>query len=195
MEGRQKDALAIMFWFVITVLSVAPYVASDEQAVVAAAELWGIAWLATRMIRNAYTRLGSKAGIPLSQLIAVFAVYVWLAPYPVSKNLLTVWGIGIPLVLLGIMARTAYGWLTVRPVKLPALLCKVAAVFFVAVPLRAWWIEEGLLSGAWQAFLLSLTLIPFYYGWQLGERPGPDDRDARFADPEHFRRSGAARDL
>jgi hypothetical protein len=195
MEGRQKDGLAIMFWFVVTVLSVQPYVGSAEQAVEVAAFLWGIAWLATRMIRNAYTRLGSKAGMPMLQLIIGFAVYVWLAPFPVSKNLLTVWGIGLPVVLLGISARTAHGWLTDRRPKLWMLLRKFSVVLFLTVPLVSWWADEGLLSGVWQAFLLSLALLPFYYGWQLGERPGPDDRDARFADPDHFRRSGASRDL
>jgi hypothetical protein len=195
MQGHQKDALPILFWFGMTVVFVDHNADLGGHCVTVAALLWLIAWVSTRVIGNAMTQLGSKGWQVFTLMVAGFGLFLWLAPLPLGVRIFAAWGIGLPLVLLGTGARYVHDWLTARHTPLGTHLLEVAGGTFVVFPPLFWWNGTGFLAGVIVAALLSSGLVAFFFGWQLGERVRADDRDARFADADDFRRSGVSHDL
>ena len=195
MEGHQKDGFAFVFWFVVTVVLVSRYTTFGSTSVSVAALLWLIAWLTIRVVGDAITRLETKAWQVVAQLGGLFGVWLWLGPPALGVRILVVWGIGLPLVLIGTGARYLHDCVTARHTPVGTYLLKISGAFFVAIPAVVWWDGSDIFEGVIVAAAFSVGLVPFFFGWQLGERARPDDRDARFADQDDFRRSGVSHDL
>jgi hypothetical protein len=192
MGASQKDGFPIVFWFVVTIMLVAKYTEFGPSSVWAAAVLWLSGWLGLRLAGHAVARLGAHAWSLLVQLAGWFGLYVWLAPGETGRHIIIVWGIGLPLVIVGALTRRLYDLFPPRGQRfLATLLEDLCRVMPVLVPLVVWWEGEGLLFGfILVAVYLVLPAIPLAYGWRLGAAPAYDERNARFADPDDFHQAG-----
>lgn len=164
------------------------------DAFVVAAVLWVIAWLGARMASSAISRLGGKAWSLLIQLGLLFAAFIWLAPGGYGLKLLVVWGIAVPLVFMGAIGRRLHALCEGCPKSVSRwardlVLACGAAVFIYAC------FVEGLYMAVIGAGLLSLAIVPAFYGWLLAETPVLLRRDARFGNELEFNSAGVARDL
>ena len=148
-------------------------------------------WLALRMGSASVYRLGPKAWKLMLQLASWCALFLWAAPLqPVQKGLL-LWGIALPLAVIGGAWRQLFervprlqGWMVWLPRS-------VLSASFVHLLLFHWSRDAGVLYAVGAAAITcGLAAVPLYYGWLLGEPLLRGERDARFGTGDTYRAAG-----
>lgn len=149
-------------------------------------------WIAYRLVRNSIGRLGGRAWSLVGQLVVCAGLVLFLCPFHPLTVALLIWGLGVPLLLLGMGARWCFDHVGPR---MQGYACTagpyLAAIFFCALAVAAWLSGGGFLQGlAGAVILMGLSGIPVFYGWLLAEGYPRHTRDARFGDAEDLRRRG-----
>jgi hypothetical protein len=154
--------------FLVTWWALANHTPLDDYAFGAAILLMTIACLAIRMAGQAVARLGSTGQFLIVQVAIWFGLFLWFIPaHPLSK-ILVLWGIGIPLIMLGSIARVVYQRFRHLRSRLDRMPQAAVLLLFTVAPLISWAKGPGFWPGIGVAFLLAtLPAIPLYYGWQL----------------------------
>lgn len=181
----------ILVLVVITWLFVRANVPPGAAALEIALLLLGIAWLGTRLASTAVYRLGWSGKWFLLQLAIWFGVFLYLVQAPPGTKVLLLWGIAIPLVILGGLWRAACA----RFERLHRIHSASARIL---LPLVFGYLSLGFWMANWPLWRAplaavtvgSLALIPLYYGWQLGAPRPRGVHDARFGSEDSYHRAG-----
>lgn len=193
MATNVEETSGKLIWFLLITVAVATYVVADTgYALMVAGGLWFILSLATILASRAIHCLGVRAWWLLAQLVACFAVFIWLAPWPGMRSVLIVWGIGLPLAFLGAILRRVRESRTgvdVGKFDIVMYYCVLVAASVIAHCL--WQVPFGFWTGVGLAWCITaLAMIPLYYGWRLAAREPRGERDAKFGTLDRFRDAG-----
>jgi hypothetical protein len=154
--------------FLITWWALANHTPFEDYAFGLAIVLMAIAWLAISMAGQAVARLGSNAQFLIVQIAIWFGLYLWFIPAQPLSKILVLWGVGIPLVMVGGISRLVHERFWRLRSRLDRVPQAAVLLLFTAAPLVSWAKGPGFWPGLGVAFLLTtLPAIPLYYGWQL----------------------------
>jgi hypothetical protein len=185
-ESKGPTILFLIIWYVV-----AHQPSLEDYAFAYALLLMLIGWLAIRMGTRAIYRLGRRAGFLMLQVAVWFGLFLLFIPAAGDVKVLTVWGVGLPLLFAGGLAHLAYARFPKYQNRLDAVPRIACVAILATAPLVSWYIGHGFWTGFWVAALhIIFAAIPLYYGWQLGEPLPRGDRDARFGTDEDYRAAG-----
>lgn len=153
-----------------------------------------IARFAFRMCGRVVFRHGGRGWFLLAQLTGWFALFFVFAPISGDAKFLLLWGVGIPLVFIGGVARSLSDRVPYIRAKVIPIICKPHTLGLLLGPPIAEWINGQNFWG-WLAFTVAttgLSMIPLYYGWVLAEQPARGGGDAHFGSDDDYRDAGMA---
>jgi hypothetical protein len=161
-------------------------------AFVVALAYFAIGWLAIRLCSRTVFRQGAHGWFLILQIGGWFVLFFLFAPIAGDAAFLLLWGIGLPLLFLGGLARAAYDrFPRFRDEVVPVVAKPYTLALLLVPPVGAWW--EG--HGFWRPLAVTLvaavlSAILIGYGWMLAEAPARGERDARFGSDEDYRAAG-----
>lgn len=188
-ESRENPAPVFVFFGVLWLLSNEPLVGDYGMPIAVLMMIIGA--LAIRFAGRALFRDGARAGFLLAQVALWFALFLWAFPATALHKIFVLWGIGIPLLLLGAGARLLHR-------KLPQYRDVITRISEYAAPalslfgaLYTWFTGGSFWRGLVATLIVqALGAIPLYYGWRLASPAVVSDRDARFGSEEAYREAG-----
>ncbi len=193
MKKESPDRLAQLFWFAMTMAAVSSYTPFGYYNFPVAVALWIVAVLGGRLAGQAIFRLGGKARWLLVQLAIWFGVFLYFAPLPLVLRILVAWGIGLPLVLAGAVARRVYERFPAAQRHFGDAAYLLAVATLVYVPLKAWTAGVALTASLFLAgLILTLGYVALSFGWRLAERPNRGEWDAHLGSQETYHAAGVS---
>ena len=182
--------------FLLTWWGLASQTSLDGWAFFAALAMMLVAWLAWRLFGRARLRLGGRAWLLAAQTAAGFFGFVALWPAGEVKNVLAAWGFGLPLLIMGALARMVVQRfeVTIR-FTAPALLVPTVGLLGGAVLIASWlrldiWTSLALVAGG-----VAFGAAALVQGWRFAAPPPSYRHDARFGEAEDFGARGTSHDL
>lgn len=187
--NRSESPGPALFWLV-TWYMLAQYMDAGIAFLVSIL-YWLIAQFAFRMCGRVVFRHGAHGWFLLAQIVGWFALFLVFVPLAEDAKFLLLWGVGIPLIFVGGIART----LCDRHPQFRAVFqccAQPQALALLLGPPTCNWLEGGRFWLTLAATIASaaLSAIPLYYGWMLAEQPDRGDRDAQFGSGDHYREAG-----
>jgi hypothetical protein len=177
--------------FLITWYAVAKHTWFESYSFIVALLLMLIGWLGIKAAGNAIARLRWKAWLLLLQVAAWFVLFLFFAPPAPNIKVLILWGVGIPLLFTGGLARRVYERFPQFREEFDAAPIWVSLVFIIAGSVASWFQGYGFWMGFWGALAFTaLASVPLYYGWRLAEPLARGKRDARLGSQEGYRAAG-----